>query len=374
MSVRVSRDKKRGWIEVDMRVRLPDGTRHREKLKSPVQTLSGAARWAEERVRHLALHGLPQEADNPKEVPTLAEFKTTFMNDHVKANKLKPSTANTYEYRLSKHLIPVLGKKRLDEIGKAEVQKVKAHLAEHDPKSINNTLGVLSKLLNAAVDWDVIAVAPRIKKLRAPGKTYPFYDFEEYERVVEAAEAVDARKRVVVLLGGEAGLRRGEIAALEWADVVFKRNVIVVERTLWQGHVTSPKGGRARTVPMTKRLAAALQELRHLRGARVFYGDDGEPITEGTVNEWMEPVLKRAGFAATRRVHILRHTFCSHLAMRGAPPRAIQELAGHTDLTTTMRYMHLSPGSLQQAIGLLDVRGDGGETGGSREVKPNKNM
>jgi integrase len=58
----------------------------------------------------------------------------------------------------------------------------------------------------------------------------------------------------------------------------------------------------------------------------------------------------------TSGVHILRHTFCSHLAMRGAPVRAIQELAGHADLTTTMRYMHLSPASLQQAIGLLDAR------------------
>jgi integrase len=50
---------------------------------------------------------------------------------------------------------------------------------------------------------------------------------------------------------------------------------------------------------------------------------------------------------------ILRHTFCSHLAMRGAPPRAIQELAGHRDLGMTQRYMHLSP-ALDSAIRLLD--------------------
>src|SRR5207249_5167606 len=53
-------------------------------------------------------------------------------------------------------------------------------------------------------------------------------------------------------------------------------------------------------------------------------------------------------------VHILRHTFCSHLAMKGAPARAIQELAGHQDLTTTQRYMHLSPAALDSAIRLLD--------------------
>jgi site-specific recombinase XerD len=53
-------------------------------------------------------------------------------------------------------------------------------------------------------------------------------------------------------------------------------------------------------------------------------------------------------------VHILRHTFCSHLAMRGAPARAIQEFAGHADLSMTQRYMHLSPAALDAAIRLLE--------------------
>lgn len=58
--------------------------------------------------------------------------------------------------------------------------------------------------------------------------------------------------------------------------------------------------------------------------------------------------------------HILRHTFCSHLAMRGAPARAIQELAGHQDLGTTQRYMHLSPAAVDAAIRLLDGPAEAG--------------
>lgn len=50
----------------------------------------------------------------------------------------------------------------------------------------------------------------------------------------------------------------------------------------------------------------------------------------------------------------LRHAFCSHLAMRGAPARAIQELAGHKDLSMTQRYMHLGPAALDAAIRLLE--------------------
>ena len=56
-------------------------------------------------------------------------------------------------------------------------------------------------------------------------------------------------------------------------------------------------------------------------------------------------------------VHILRHTFRSHLSMRGAPARAIQELAGNEDLSTTQRYMHLSRAVIENAIRLVDQRG-----------------
>ena len=58
-------------------------------------------------------------------------------------------------------------------------------------------------------------------------------------------------------------------------------------------------------------------------------------------------------------MHILRYTFCSHLAMKGVPARAIQELAGHADVSTTQRYMHLSPAATEDAIRLLDGRQSG---------------
>ena len=70
----------------------------------------------------------------------------------------------------------------------------------------------------------------------------------------------------------------------------------------------------------------------------------------------VQVAVRRVALRAQVRagVHVLRHTFCSHLAMRGAPARAIQELAGHQDLATTQRYMHVSPAALDAAIRLLD--------------------
>ena len=69
----------------------------------------------------------------------------------------------------------------------------------------------------------------------------------------------------------------------------------------------------------------------------------------------MKQATERAGLTPTRSLHILRHTFCSHLAMRGAPTRVIQRMAGHSSIATTERYMHLSPEAEQDAIRLLDA-------------------
>ena len=83
--------------------------------------------------------------------------------------------------------------------------------------------------------------------------------------------------------------------------------------------------------------------------------DDGTPGLGHMLRDWLEAAQRRAGLEVMGALHKLRHTFCSHLAMKGAPAKAIQELAGHTDLTTTMRYMHLSPSALDQAIALLNA-------------------
>jgi len=104
---------------------------------------------------------------------------------------------------------------------------------------------------------------------------------------------------------------------------------------------------------MTIRLAAALRDHRHLKAVRVLCQRDGSPLIQEMVGDHVRRAAKRAGVAVSG-AHRLRHTFCSHLAMRGAPARAIQELAGHQDLSTTQRYMHLSPAALDAAIRLLD--------------------
>jgi integrase len=350
MSIKVRPFRSGGW-EVDLRYRLPNGTQLRERRKAPVSAKAAAHRWGEQRERELLLNG-PQRPR--KEVPRLSEYTERFINGHAKANRLKPSGIASQESVLRCHLVPVMGSKKLDAITTEDVQRLKQRLEKKSPKTVNNILSVLSVLLKKAVEWEVIDRMPcTIRLLPVPKDEATFYDFGEYERLVEAAESIDARAHLIVLLGGEAGLRCGEMMALEWTDVDLTRRQLCIQRSDWKGHVTTPKGGRLRYVPMTLRLAAALKEHRHLRCPRVLCQSGGMPLTQKVVQDWARRAARRAGLAK-QGVHILRHTFCSHLAMKGAPARAIQDLAGHADLGTTQRYMHLSPMAIESAIRLLD--------------------
>jgi integrase len=94
-----------------------------------------------------------------------------------------------------------------------------------------------------------------------------FYDFEEFERLLEATKD-DVQANLIVLLGGEAGVRCGELMALEWQDVNWHKRQLTVARSEWKGHVTMPKSGRLRYVGLTHRLHMALRAARHLRGPR----------------------------------------------------------------------------------------------------------
>lgn len=80
-------------------------------------------------------------------------------------------------------------------------------------------------------------------------------------------------------------------------------------------------------------------------------------VVPNTVRNWMRRGLHTAEAEAVKgaAVHRLRHTFCSMLAAQGAPVDAIQELPGHQHITTTMKYMHLSPSNRENAIRLLDA-------------------
>ena len=295
MSVKIRPYRRGGW-EVDVRVVLPDGTPRRERRRAPVSSKSAARRWAQARERELLIRR-PAEASKPrKEVPTLQEFAERFLDGYARANRHKPSGIASKETILRVHLVPLLGSKRLDAIRNEDVQQLKVQLRSKAPKTVNNVLTVLNTLLKIAADWNLIDQVPcSMRLLPAPQPIAAFHDFDAFERLVEATKVDDATALLIVLLGGEAGLRCGEMVALEWPDVdLAATGQVSVQRAVWNGQATVPKGGRVRHLPLTTRLATALRTHRHLRGVRVLTIKDGRALTQRMVQNVMGRVARRA--------------------------------------------------------------------------------
>ncbi len=363
---------------VDVKVKLPGRPVQRVRDFSPVNTRRGAEAH-ERQIRQAIQDGTFGKEVIAQEVPTLSEFVERFLT--YSENNNKPSTVVSKKDTLKNHIVPYFGSKRLHEIGSADLEAFKAVMrrklsasraTKHDAtiyairkrrnapvphlslKSVNNALTILRKLLAVAEEQGVIAHIPRVRFFRVEKPSFDFLDFDEAERLVKAA---DPGWRLLAETALKTGLRQGELIGLQWSDLDLVRGKLHVRRTLWRGIAGSPKGGRARTVDLPLLLVNALKAYRHLKGPYVFCQADGEPLRPGLLKGPLERALRRAGIARDQgRIgwHDVRHTYGSHLAMRGVPLKVIQELMGHASLDMTMRYAHLSPETKQNAVQVLD--------------------
>jgi integrase len=161
-----------------------------------------------------------------------------------------------------------------------------------------------------------------------------------------ARAAPSEQDAAMFLTAAFTGLRRGELFALRWRDVDFNSSVIRVRASYAAGAVTSPKSGKVRSVPMAPDVAAALARL----GARteftgdddlVFVGSTGSFLGSSALRRRYDAALKRAGLRQLR-FHDLRHTFGTRM-IGTADIRRVQEWMGHSDIQTTMRYLHYAP-------------------------------
>jgi integrase len=337
------------WM-IDVTVEHRDGRIERVRRVAPLQNRRAAEQYEHE-VRASMLDGSFHEKKEVIEVPRFDDFAKTFLETYVKTNN-KPSEEASKEMILRIHLTPAFGKLRLDAIGAEQIESYKARkIADGlSPKTVNNHLTVLRKLLDVAVEWRKLTMVPRVRWLRAPKPEFDFLTFDEAERLLSVAPPA---WKPMITLGLRAGLRQGELLALRWDDVDLVAGRIVVRRAVARGKIGTPKNGRSREVPLSDAARAALREHRHLKGELVFSQEDGTLLTKGECKWPLWQSCKRAGL---RRIgwHVLRHTFASHLVMRGVPLKAVQELLGHTTIEMTMRYAHLSPDVGRNAVQLLD--------------------
>lgn len=346
-------------------VDLPNGDQIRISGSAPRHNNSkDAARQAEkEHILRVLTEASAPKKEPVQEAPTVNEFVKSYLE--ISTLKNKPSSIKAKESLLRMHLLPRVGQLKLDQVTYAVIEDLKVDLAKTPlsnftrkckQKPKNET--VLRRMLSIARKRGLIVAVPEVEWLRAPLPEFDFLDFEESQRLLDAS---DGEWRTMILVALRTGLRFGELLALRWQDVDLVAGRIVVRQNWVLGQIGTPKSGHAREIPLGEEVLKALKSHRHLRGPLVFCTMASEVFTVGEPRYWLTRFCRKAGL---REIgwHTLRHTFASHLAMRGAPLKAIQELLGHATIQMTMRYAHLAPEVARDAVRLLDTNEGRGKT------------
>ncbi len=261
---------------------------------------------------------------------------------------------------LDTQVLPRFGNLRLPQVTREAVERWIGERLQHvSGATVNKELMRMKHVLNRAVAWRYLKDSPArgIARVReAPGRVRYLSD-DERERLLSGADVTvtasdgrtwtrrrqpNGRLRLYIVGALHTGARLGELTALTWADVDFKARTVRFVHT---------KNGHARTVPMTDTLRALLLGLpRPLSSsARVLPQHDRLVISRSFAR-----LVADLGIA-NLRFHDLRHDAASQLTMAGVSQRAIMEVLGHRDPRMTMRYQHLAPGHLRDAMRALDT-------------------
>jgi integrase len=379
----VRRERKYGHWRYRKQIRLADGRTVRifgvpTTIGLP-DTRAGAERAERLHLDRVLKTGeVSQTPPPPKECPKVSDFVPIYLDASRLQNK--PASVDAKVVALRHHIVPAIGHLRLDQVTYAVIEDLKlalsrkaAHprnrdgkkpksrprlrsLESQEPKptfkakSINNVLTVLRRMLVIARKRGLIATVPEIDWLKVPPDEFDFLDFEEADRLLAA---VDAEWRTMVLVALRTGMRMGELIALRWQDMDLVAGKVTVKQNAVKGRLGTPKSGKAREIALSNDTIAALKAHRHLRGPLVFCRMDGRMLKYTELRHPLWRACRKAGLRSVQW-HALRHSFASHLVMRGVPLKAVQDLLGHSTIQMTMRYAHLAPHVTREAVNLLD--------------------
>ena len=266
------------------------------------------------------------------------------MIEDMTIRNLSPATQRSYIHAVAR-FSDYFGRSP-DKLTLDDVRAYQVHLASKGVAwgSLNQVVCALRFFYGVTLDQAIIP--ERIPYAREPRKLPTVLSAEEVVRFLEAVSSL--KSRVALTTAYAAGLRVSEVAALKVADIESDRMVMRIE---------NGKGGKQRYVMLSAPLLGVLRSYwrRTRPSLYLFPGRTADKPIEPTVLH----AACRSAAAAARidkrvSVHVLRHSFATHLLESGTDIRIIQVLLGHEQLSTTARYTHVSTGLIAGTASPLD--------------------
>lgn len=287
---------------------------------------------------------------------------------------LTEKSLKMYDEKYNGYIRPAVGHMKLRDVKDVHLQKVLNTQAGKSASHVKKLRLVMMEMFKRARQSRLIPYDPA-ELLELPNYTEgKRRSITEEERAAILAVAETHRAGLWVLTLLYTGMRPGETAALNWADVDFDRNEIHVHAAKESGTraIKGPKTeSGVRDIPIHADLLPRLQAARGKPFEPVFPTRDGTVQNESAQrrawNSFRKELEKITHVASDLTPYCLRHTFCTDLQRAGVPLNVAKELMGHSDIQMTANiYTHRDTETLHQGIALLD--GSGGKRGGNEQT------
>jgi len=274
---------------------------------------------------------------------------------HIQGARRNPNSWKHEKSLYDNWIAPVIGDKRLVDISPFHLEKIKSNMTKEgrSPRYQELALAVIRQVFNhlAGHGFAIDNPVDQVKKPKYDNRRMRFLTVEEASALLEELATRSITAHDMALLSLHAGLRFGEIAALQWQDVDLQRGILTLRDT---------KNAETRSAFMSGAVKAMLERrpkgkpsdyvFQSKKGGRIkkishafFRAVDALGLNDGVKDRRQEVCF-----------HSLRHTHASWLIERGANLYAVKEILGHKDFSTTSRYSHLGENTLKSAIESLN--------------------
>lgn len=264
--------------------------------------------------------------------------------DHIRRKGYSPHTLRSYENDIEKFYNYVVENFKVsswNEINSKHVSHFITHISPlHDTTSVNRILSSLRTFFTFLKRNGYVSSSPLsgIKNLKDSLHLPSFLTVEEIFGLLDQ-NFENIRDRCLLELAYGAGLRVSELVGLNLGDINFTGGFIRVRG----------KGRKMRVVPLGRVAEMCLRDYIKLRkdenvdeNSPLFVNKGGKRLSDRYVRMIVSKARERAGLKKNITPHTLRHTYATHLLEGGADIRSIQELLGHSKLSTTQKYTHVA--------------------------------
>lgn len=328
--------------------------RRRYRKRSPENSRSSAVLY-EALLKQRLARGEPLDCAPQGRQLTFEEFAWRWFDDYAVPNN------RYHEQRMKKSvlqssLIPFFGRMSISQITAHHIEQYKAHTLKEgvSRKTVNNRLAIFRKCIITAYEWlQLPGAPPKVVWLKCAPPRTDYLSADECGLLLSHATGV---VHEMILTALRTGMRQAELRGLQWHSINWETRSLVVRHSLndLTKQLEPPKSNRERHIPLDVDLYEALYRRRQSTGY-VFVDRRGKPFDCKRLIRRLWYVRQQTGLRAFGW-HTLRHTFASHLAIKGVPLHVVQALLGHSSIAVTMRYAHVAPSSLRAAIDILNPK------------------